>query len=108
MFHSGMLLRIEEYVPIISAVEGDGTTFWVKPQHDELKITVDAAIFSDQGGSGFGLVARNHDGHLILAKWKTKPEVMNPTFAEAIAVKEALSWLWRWKGLQLLKNLTVL
>lgn len=79
-------------VPIIPIVEGDWATVWVKPQHEEVKITVDAAIFQDKGVSGFGIVVRNHDGCLILAKSLTKPEIMNPTLAEAIAVKEALSW----------------
>lgn len=38
------------------------------------------------------MVARDHTGHLILAKTRSYPEVMNPTVAEAMAVKEALSW----------------
>ncbi|KAL8119408.1 hypothetical protein AgCh_016796 [Apium graveolens] len=79
-------------VPINPTVEGDGATIWVKPQHNEVKITVDAAIFQDKGSSGFGIIARDHDGWLILARSLTTPEVLNPTLAEAIAIKEALSW----------------
>ncbi|KAL8118943.1 hypothetical protein AgCh_016435 [Apium graveolens] len=41
---------------------------------------------------GAGIVARNHDGHLILAKSIYSPDVMNPTLEEAMVVKEALSW----------------
>ncbi|XP_074352290.1 uncharacterized protein LOC141691450 [Apium graveolens] len=79
-------------VPLIPTVEGDEATTWVKPQHDTVKITVDASIFQNLGMAGAGIVARNHDGHLILAKSICSPDVMNPTLAEAMAVKEALSW----------------
>ncbi|KAL8116144.1 hypothetical protein AgCh_022590 [Apium graveolens] len=70
----------------------DGAIYWAKPQHNAVKITVDAAIFEDQGASGLGAIVRNHDGHLILAKTRCFNEVMNPLLAEAIAVREALSW----------------
>ncbi|KAL8121510.1 hypothetical protein AgCh_018296 [Apium graveolens] len=57
-----------------------------------------AGIWNIQGTTlskvsiGAGIVARNHDGHLILAKLICSPDVMNPTLAEAITVKEALIW----------------
>lgn len=71
---------------------GDGAIHRVKPHQNEVKITVDAAIFKDKGVSGMGLVVRDHKGHLIIAMIKIFAEVMNPMLAEAIAVKEALSW----------------
>lgn len=78
--------------PITPPVPGDGAVCWVKPQHNGVKITCDAAIFEELGISGAGLIARDHDGTLISAKSKTTPEVLKPVLAEAIAVKEALSW----------------
>lgn len=78
--------------PITHTAAGDGAVSWVKPQTDEVKITVDATIFANRGASGMGLIARNHNGQLLLAKTKIEAEHMNPTFAEAIAIKEALSW----------------
>lgn len=79
-------------VPIKPPVEGNGAIYWAKPQYNEIKITVDATIFEDRGASGFGIIVRNYEGHLILAKSKSRSEVMNPTLAEALAIKEALSW----------------
>ncbi|KAL8118766.1 hypothetical protein AgCh_016318 [Apium graveolens] len=73
-------------------IEEDGAIIRVKPHQDVEKITVDAANFQDQGFSGFGLVARNHDGHLVLSKVGTLQGTVNPTLTEAMGVKEALSW----------------
>lgn len=53
---------------------------------------MDAATFENEGASGIGFIARNHDGHLILAKTRRFSEVMNPTLVEAMAVEETLSW----------------
>lgn len=64
--------------PIQPSVAGDGAMYWVKPQYNEVKITVDVAVFEDQGTSGIGLISRNHDGYLILAQSKRYAEVMDP------------------------------
>ncbi|KAL8098499.1 hypothetical protein AgCh_031317 [Apium graveolens] len=79
--------------PLQPPVQEDGAVYWVKPQHEVVKITVDAAIMEHQGVSGIGLIARDHAGNLILARTRCIVEIMNPTLAEAIAVKEALSWV---------------
>ena len=89
------------------SVAGDGAVCWVKPHLNEVKITVDAAIFESHGISGMGLIARNHNGHLLFAKSKTEAEVLNPTLAEAMAIKEALSWAKIWSGMQLQWSRTV-
>ncbi|XP_074352009.1 uncharacterized protein LOC141691167 [Apium graveolens] len=78
-------------VPLIPTVEGDRATTWVKPQHNIIKITVDASIFQNLGMSGASIVARKHNSHLILAKSICIPDVMNPTLAEVMVVKEAFS-----------------
>ncbi|KAL8101649.1 hypothetical protein AgCh_033518 [Apium graveolens] len=39
-----------------------------------------------------GMVARNSSGHLIQAKAKLFQEMITPALAEAMAIKEALSW----------------
>ncbi|XP_074325830.1 uncharacterized protein LOC141663881 [Apium graveolens] len=95
---SQWMLAQGKYVgaPLCPPVVGDGATFWVKPQHNEVKITVDAAIFENQGMSGIGLIARNNSSHMLLAKTRCFSEVMNPILAEAMAVKEALSWAKEW------------
>ncbi|XP_019179933.1 PREDICTED: uncharacterized protein LOC109175136 [Ipomoea nil] len=78
--------------------EWDGTSAvtvsWSPPPSGNLKCNVDAAIFS--GGAGYGAVIRDHNGRFIAAKGGHIEGTHDPFTAEAIAVKEALSWL---KGL---------
>ncbi|KAL8157121.1 hypothetical protein AgCh_001998 [Apium graveolens] len=72
---------------------GDGVTSWAKPQPNTVKVSVDAAIFEDRSEAGFEMVARDSDGRLIEAKVLTESRCTSPVLAEAIAVKEALSWI---------------
>lgn len=70
----------------------DGGTRWVKPHESIIKVSVDAATFSSYGAFGVGLVAINSAGEMVHAQtwrfWGTSPT----EFAEALAIKEALSW----------------
>lgn len=79
--------------PLQPLVEGDGALVWVKPQPNKIKVSVDAAVFDDRGGVGFGLVARDSDGQLIEAKAIFQPSVVSPLLAETMAFKEPLSWM---------------
>lgn len=79
-------------VPLQPMLAGDGAIYWAKPKTDVVKITVDAATFSDQGTCGIGIISRDHDGSLLGAKSKQYAEVLNPSMVEAMAIKEALSW----------------
>ncbi|XP_074374810.1 uncharacterized protein LOC141715234 [Apium graveolens] len=54
--------------PLQPLIAGDGASTWVKPQPNTVKVSVDAAVFKDRDGIGFGLVARNCKGELIEAK----------------------------------------
>lgn len=74
-------------------MEGDGAYTWVKPQTESVKVTTDAAIFRDKGGYGYAMIARDSKGELLetrtcLDKGQTYLEI-----AEAMPVKEALSWI---------------
>ncbi|XP_074327050.1 uncharacterized protein LOC141664988 [Apium graveolens] len=82
--------------PLYPDFPGDGAVIWGKPHYNEGKISVDAAVFEEQGKSGIGLIARNHEGWLIAAKTRSFAEVMNPSLVETIAIKEALSWAKEW------------
>ncbi|XP_074351398.1 uncharacterized protein LOC141690503 [Apium graveolens] len=73
--------------------DGDGIVVWVKPQPDTVKVTVDAAIFENRDEIGFGVVARDSTGALIQAKIVIKQGLISPVLAEAMAVKEGLSWI---------------
>ncbi|XP_074375015.1 uncharacterized protein LOC141716720 [Apium graveolens] len=81
--------------PLQPKIDGDGAVTWVKPQPNKVKISVDAAVFDDHGGVGFGLVARNSAGELCEAKAVFQRRLYSPVEAEAMAFKEALSWMDR-------------
>ncbi|XP_074341994.1 uncharacterized protein LOC141679391 [Apium graveolens] len=81
--------------PLQPHIEGDKASIWVKPQPNLVKVSVDAAVFDDRNGVGFGLVARNSDGELVEARALFHPSLVSPTVAEAMAFKEALSWMDR-------------
>ncbi|XP_074351958.1 uncharacterized protein LOC141691114 [Apium graveolens] len=74
-------------------IAGDGASTWVKPQPNTVKVSVDTAVFKDRNGIGFGLVARNCKGELIEGEAVFQAGVQSPIMAEAMAFKEALSWL---------------
>ena len=57
-----------------------------------IKVSVDAAMFSENDAYGIGLVARNSDGEVVHAQtWRYWGRT-TPEFAEGLAIKEALSW----------------
>lgn len=76
-------------------IEGDGVSVWVKPLPNIVKFSVDAAVFEDRGGVGFRMIARDSDGLLVEAKALLYPHLVIPFLAEAMAIKEALSWIDR-------------
>lgn len=65
----------------------DGASRWVKPRENIIKISVDAATFSDHRAYGVGLVAKNSSGELVHAQtwrfWGTS----QADFVEALAIK---------------------
>ncbi|KAL8102974.1 hypothetical protein AgCh_027490 [Apium graveolens] len=54
---------------------------------------VDAAVLEDRDGIGFRLVARDLKGELVEATTKFQMGMTSPVIAEAMAFKEALSWM---------------
>ncbi|KAL8104856.1 hypothetical protein AgCh_028866 [Apium graveolens] len=79
--------------PLQPLIEGDGVVIWVKPKPNVVKVLVDAAIFADREEIGFGFVARNSAGELIEAKTVVHNRLTSPVTAEAMAMKEVLSWI---------------
>lgn len=73
--------------------EGDGAHIWVKPQIESVKVTTDVAMFRDRGEYGYAMIARDSNGELIEAKTCLRNGQEEPEVVEAIAVKEALSWI---------------
>ncbi|KAM6544107.1 hypothetical protein CsatB_008554 [Cannabis sativa] len=71
----------------------DGALSWQKPATGEVKINTDAALFSDPNRYSFACVARDDSGHVLEAISSCKLGVVTPELAEAMGVREALSWL---------------
>uniref|UniRef100_A0A803R262 RNase H type-1 domain-containing protein n=1 Tax=Cannabis sativa TaxID=3483 RepID=A0A803R262_CANSA len=72
---------------------GDGKELWVKPDIRVVKVNVDAAFFEDESRFGFGMVARDHMGRFLDACCQLFIGQQNVAAAEALGVKEALSWV---------------
>ncbi|KAH9778582.1 reverse transcriptase domain-containing protein [Citrus sinensis] len=79
---------------------GHGSVCWGKPPQGWLKCNVDAGVFSSQSRCSFRGVIRDSGGAFIAAKCQSFPGLFRPREAEALAVREALSWI---KNLQLSK-----
>ncbi|XP_074351885.1 uncharacterized protein LOC141691038 [Apium graveolens] len=80
-------------------IQGDGASSWVRPKQNTVKVTVDAALFAETSNYGFGFLGRDDEGLVVQGKSEVFEGVVRPEFAEAITVKEALSWIkffgWR-------------
>ncbi|XP_074373800.1 uncharacterized protein LOC141714165 [Apium graveolens] len=74
-------------------VQGDGALSWVRPQGNSIKVTVDVALFADREEYGLGVVARDSDGKVVAARTRCFSGKVAAEFAEALAIKEALSWI---------------
>ncbi|XP_031124312.1 uncharacterized protein LOC116027022 [Ipomoea triloba] len=66
-------------------------TSWAPPSIHNFKCNVDAAVFED--GAGLGAIVRDHAGKFIAAYSARLGCGRDPYLPEAMAVKEALSWL---------------
>ncbi|XP_074374105.1 uncharacterized protein LOC141714486 [Apium graveolens] len=64
---------------------------WEKPNEGWIKVNVDAAVFQDS--IGCGAVIRDAQGVFMGAFCKKVEGAWRPREAEAIALKEALSWI---------------
>uniref|UniRef100_A0A803QI10 RNase H type-1 domain-containing protein n=1 Tax=Cannabis sativa TaxID=3483 RepID=A0A803QI10_CANSA len=72
---------------------GEGDEQWCAPCVDYDKINVDAATFRDKHKFGFGWVLRDARGFVIQVRTGSWQGCVDPGFAEALGVKEALSWI---------------
>ena len=81
----------------ITLENGAGT--WSPPEPGMIKLNVDGAIFDSLEKFGFSLIARDHNDLLIEGQAKLLQGLAQPKLAEAIGIREALSWIKRnpWK-----------
>lgn len=86
--------QLKNFVPsVVSLNPMDGKELWTKPEVHKIKINVDAALFTSANEYGYAFVSRDHSGKLIMAKTVCCLGVVAADLAEAIAFKEALSWI---------------
>ncbi|KAH9722180.1 reverse transcriptase domain-containing protein [Citrus sinensis] len=70
-----------------------GAVCWERPHDGWFKCNVDAAVFSSQSKISFGCVVRNFEGNFLAAKCDCFAGSLGAREAEALGVREALSWL---------------
>ncbi|XP_073015284.1 uncharacterized protein [Primulina eburnea] len=66
---------------------------WIKPQAPTLKCNVDASVQNGSGLFGVGMVLRDYEGVFVSARTNAFPGRALVKEAEAMAIKEALSWI---------------
>ncbi|KAM6582269.1 hypothetical protein CsatB_009271 [Cannabis sativa] len=81
--------------PLLNVNIGNGKEHWTKPFLTKFKINVDGAIFERETRFGFGFLARDLAGRLIHAGCGSKLGAVSPEIAEAVGMKEVLSWIKR-------------
>ncbi|XP_031116813.1 uncharacterized protein LOC116020480 [Ipomoea triloba] len=68
-------------------------TAWQPPLHSFVKINVDVALDFDRNVMGFGWVVRGEEGEVLGLGWRLKEYVCSIREAEAVGVREVLSWV---------------
>uniref|UniRef100_A0A803QNR4 RNase H type-1 domain-containing protein n=1 Tax=Cannabis sativa TaxID=3483 RepID=A0A803QNR4_CANSA len=66
---------------------------WIKPVDSVIKVNVDATFFEEASRFGFGMVDKDYTGKLLDACCQSAHGHLNVAAAEALGVKEALSWI---------------
>ncbi|XP_074378344.1 uncharacterized protein LOC141719879 [Apium graveolens] len=81
----------DHFMGYMTQEDGDG--HWNPPSFNSVKINTDATIFKESDLYIHVFVVRDHNGRLIEAESKCRRGTMSPDLAEALSVREALSWL---------------
>ncbi|CAI9755784.1 unnamed protein product [Fraxinus pennsylvanica] len=79
--------------PLTATSNSPGEDKWKPPPVGYFKLNVDAAIFENQGKAGLGLVIRDELGSFVAARIVPVQGIVDPLIAEALGVREALSWI---------------
>uniref|UniRef100_A0A803QEM2 RNase H type-1 domain-containing protein n=1 Tax=Cannabis sativa TaxID=3483 RepID=A0A803QEM2_CANSA len=72
---------------------GEGDEQWCAHEENNYKINVDAATFVEKNRFGYGWVLRDARGQVLHARTRSWSGYCEPVLAEALGVKEALSWI---------------
>ncbi|XP_074348980.1 uncharacterized protein LOC141688243 [Apium graveolens] len=71
----------------------DGNEHWQLPPEGTIKVNTDATCFAESNTYAYAMVERDHTGSLLEAKTTSKHGHIDPMMAEALSIREALSWI---------------
>ena len=80
-------------VSSVSTIVDPARPIWSPPPHGWIKANIDASLSLQRGSVGFGCVIRKDDGSFVAARAGSFYSQMDAKCAEAIAFREALSWI---------------
>ncbi|XP_074352565.1 uncharacterized protein LOC141691704 [Apium graveolens] len=66
---------------------------WERPVTGWVKVNIDAVLFEDVHSTGMGIVVRDAEGKFLMVVSRQRDGLVSPREAEALCLKEALSWL---------------
>ncbi|KAL8146785.1 hypothetical protein AgCh_004503 [Apium graveolens] len=72
---------------------------WEKPPLNWVKINVDVSLLGSENCIGIRMIVRDTAGNFIMARSRKQENLVPPREAEAMCLKEALSWM-KSKGFQ--------
>lgn len=75
-----------------------GSRVWCKPPPGWIKINTDVACIVGSNRVGFGCVVRDERGRFVRARSNVFMQKMQPCEAEAMGLREALSWTKDWRN----------
>ncbi|XP_062075810.1 uncharacterized protein LOC133779929 [Humulus lupulus] len=80
----------------------DGCEQWSPPTENKIKVNCDAALFASPQSFSFSCIARDFRGQMLEAIVKNVRGSVSPEVAEALGIKEALSWIKtnRWNNVE--------
>uniref|UniRef100_A0A803NGW7 RNase H type-1 domain-containing protein n=1 Tax=Cannabis sativa TaxID=3483 RepID=A0A803NGW7_CANSA len=71
----------------------NGAELWSKSCYEKLKVNIDVALLDEEKRHGFSGIVQDHKGRVVAGITGLRIGKILPKIAEAMALKEVLSWL---------------
>lgn len=71
----------------------DGRVSWQALTQGRVKVNTDAALFENLNKYSYAQIVRDHNGDLVEAMSRCLQGTVSPELAEALRIKEAISWV---------------
>ncbi|XP_074323039.1 uncharacterized protein LOC141659986 [Apium graveolens] len=71
---------------------------WTKPPEGWIKINIDVVCHLDTGQAGVGCIIRDYQGYFFRVRSKVLQRNLQPREAEAMGLREALTWTKEWRN----------